>query len=129
QIGAPGFRPGTGGLRQRLAIIISPGETAKVCAVADAGTGHEKTDVGRLRLGRLGRKNRERCRGRNEAHTRNDFGESGHRILRLSLVDRLIDEPAWSDINTPRQILFPAARCRKDAMPKRKGAAEPTAAP
>jgi hypothetical protein len=48
---------------------------------ADAGRGQEETGVGRLRLRRPGRENREGRRDREEARAREIAGESGHLIL------------------------------------------------
>src|SRR5260370_26575869 len=48
--GAPGLRAGAHGLRQRLAVIVGPGQTAEVAAVADANRGPEEAGVRRLRL-------------------------------------------------------------------------------
>src|SRR5712691_4002169 len=90
EISAPGLRAGARGLRQRLAVIVGPGETAEVAAVADANRGQEETGVGRLRLRGLNRNKRERgCR----RETGEEPGESRHRILRLFLIRQPVDEP------------------------------------
>src|SRR5690606_39093103 len=59
QIGAPCFRARTGGLRQRLTMVVGAGEAAEVAAVADALTGDEEAHGRRLRRGGRGR--REQC--------------------------------------------------------------------
>src|SRR5258706_15844937 len=89
EISAPGLGAGARGLRQGLTMIVGTGETAEVGAVADADAGDEETGVGRLRLRRLSRENRERGGPETKTRARDNFGESRHRFLRF-----VFDAPA-----------------------------------
>jgi len=70
-------------LRQRLTIIVGAGETAEIATIADADAGDEEAGVGRLRLRRLSRENRERGGPDTKADARKNPGETRHRFLRF----------------------------------------------
>jgi hypothetical protein len=62
-------------------MIVGAGETAEVAAIADADTGDEETGVGRLRLRRLSRENRERGGPETKTQARKNPGETRRRVL------------------------------------------------
>ena len=77
EIGAPGLGSGAGLGGQRLAMTISPFETAIVGALRTADAGDEERHVGKLRrLRRRCRRRRLSLRPADERHAGDDHGES-----------------------------------------------------
>ncbi len=97
EIGAPGLAAGARRLRQCLAMIVGPGKTAEVAAIADADAGDEETGVGRLRPCRLSGNSGEQGCCETKTRARKNIGEIRHRHLRLFLMSRLV-APACSDV-------------------------------
>jgi hypothetical protein len=110
-------------------MVVGTGQTTEVGAVADPGAGDEEAGTGRLRLGDIGRNQRERDRRCGQTQARNDRGKFWHRILRLVFVHEMVDGAGYRDINTRRCRLFRLSPTRRCNPCSKKSAAERTAAP